>query len=1258
MPGRGRWGRAVRRRHDGRAMRPRVRFSGGHRAVLVAVGCVLVSLCPGRASVAQTSTPPPASAPAPGVRDSFNLTGRLLQLDTQRNVTSFIDSVVLHYAGATVQSHRAERHGRSKDYTAFFYGDVRLRDRGVFMKGDEGEFVEKGNYAELRGRVSIRDSTGVIYARRVRYYRDARMLWLWGQVDFQDKATRVQADSVQYWEERGFGEAFGNVVLTDQERDSEARGSHGYYDRVAGEAWLDRRPLLVLRDADGRQTIVEADESRFNQARREGRVRGNVRITRDSTVAVADSAILYDDRDLFLLRGKPRVRRGAARISGEEIDVRFGDEDIEQVRVRRRALLVQSRADTLLVPDANQVAGDSATIEFTDGRLRRAVVSGHGSSTYVPVEARANRISLNEAQSDSIVMLFENDDIQEVLFIGNASGTYRYYEGDLEALRRGPSVAVDTTFGVVRGDTTRFDFRRQAEIVQYSAERILYLAPFDDLHLQGSASVDYQGRTLQAGDITFDADTQILTARQEPVLLDGGQRVYGERMGYDLPGRRAFVEDGATVYDQGYYRGERLMRDPDGTLEAARARYTSCDLETPHYDFRSGEMKIYPHDMAVGRPVLLYLGDIPVFYLPFFFNSIDPGRKSGFLMPDIEIGVGSQSRYIRGLDYYWAASDYWDVLFSSSYNERSRVNRTTQQSVRASAGQSRNLQFGANLRYKLRYRLDGNLEYRRSDDIDSDAHFVTMRGNHRQTLNDRMSLNGTLDFASSDQAVRATNEFVDYDRARQRQLTSSLTFNRRGGLASTTVSLQRRQIIDPDPNIVNQSVLSQTLPSLSLRFRNIRLAPRPGAGGPGWQRFLSDLQFAPNLSVLRNVDDVRLQRLLDASTGEVITDTTGVDSLITQFYTRSLTRTTASTSLGLTRQSSLWFLTLNPSLSYGATYTDDDRTPKVFEDRFTQSLSANLGASTRLYGIFRPHLGGLRALRHTIEPSATYSYAAALSGSEARHGWSLGLRNTLDAKVGKKATAAGDTNAVGAAASAAAAQGKETERRIDGLFEWSLGTNYDPDRPRRWGNISSLVTLNRHGPLRLTVSQIIDPYRKKIVSTSVPFTLRLAGSFGAEAVAEDGRLNRIARQEGALAAPADSVKPTQNWGFSESPTDGLEALERARDLEPGERLTWELAFSYSLSRAEGRNLSRNVAVGAALKPTRKWTVRWRANFDTEARQWISPSLDVERDLHCWRASFSRVFNAYDDEWRYYFRIFVVRHQDELFLESGQRSFGY
>ena len=69
------------------------------------------------------------------------------------------------------------------------------------------------------------------------------------------------------------------------------------------------------------------------------------------------------------------------------------------------------------------------------------------------------------------------------------------------------------------------------------------------------------------------------------------------------------------------------------------------------------------------------------------------------------------------------------------------------------------------------------------------------------------------------------------------------------------------------------------------------------------------------------------------------------------------------------------------------------------------------------------------------------------------------------------------------------------------------------------------------------------------------------------------------------------------------------------------------------------------------------SLTYRASFDTRQNRFINPRFTVERDLHCWRASFSRVFRGADNEWRYYFRIHVIKHQDELFLESGDRAYG-
>ncbi len=1226
------------RRREGAARRRRV-----SAFVRPLAGFLVLSLTLLAAVHAQDSRP-----------ERVKLTGKLIRFDNKRNIKTAIDSVRLEYRDIVVWSDSAQQIGAKGSEVVYFYDNVHIVDPSVDMWGDQGEYRAGDDVATLRGNVVIRDSTGVIRAQRARYQRNDGVLWLWGEVDFQDAETRVQADSVRYLEEERMGEAWGNVVYTQLESGSVARGPHGFYNRNTGIVRLVSQPHVTLRDGDRIPTEVYADVFDQHRESKAFIAVGNVRIEQGNTIATADSARLFQETRFLELRGRrPAVERGNSTISGREIDVRFGEEDVERVSVRRDARIVQRRSDTLLVREANVVEGDSAVMFFEAGDLKRAIISGRGSSSFVPENERAGRISLNEATADSIVMLFDKEELEEVLFIGDARGTYRFFDGNIDSLRAPPRRAVvDTVFGVVRGDTTRFDFRRRADLVLYSGERVIYVAPLNDLHLRGSAEVQYQGRILQAGTIVFDADTDSLTATERPILVDGSERIYGSEMGYDMEARDAYVLSGETQYDQGFYKGERIVRQPDGTLQVVNGQYTSCNLDRAHYGFRSRRMKLYVGDKAVARPVVLYLGEIPLLYFPFFFNSVSPGRRSGFLQPNVEFGVGGQSRFIRGLDYYWAASDYWDVLFSTEYNERSRVDRSSIASVLRSADDSRNIKLSTNLRYKIRYLMEGNVNYTRSEDIDSDAKFETWRGRHSQPIGQNMSLSGNLDYASSDQALIVNNENTDYDRARQQQLTSTLTFQRRGDLANTNIQMNRRQVVNPDDRFIDRSVLTTTMPSLSVTFRTIRLAPRPRnpREASAFQRYLSELQFAPNLRFTRTTNDIRRARLLRPDSGDPSGIGTPDPSVVVggearradspalqrEFFTESFARTEASSGLSLSRQSTLWFLTVTPRVSYSASYVDDEAVPDSIQtNKYTQSLATGARATTTFYGIFRPSIGRLRAIRHTIAPDASYSYAAAVSGLDARQSLTVSLRNQLDIKYEKDGE----------------------ERRYDGLVNWRLSSSYVPGRgTREWSNVSSSLTLNQQGPLRISVSQVYDPYEGKIISTSIPFGMRLSGSFaGYGNVESEERANRIVQEEGLQEAPADSTSPLDQWGFAPQLRD--DAFEDAPARAEEGKLGWDLRLSYSLRRDRGRTTSTNVGVAASLTPTSKWRLTYRASFDARTNKMTNPRFTIERDLHCWRASFSRVFSGANDEWRYYFRIHVIKHQDELFLESGDRGYG-
>ena len=67
---------------------------------------------------------------------------------------------------------------------------------------------------------------------------------------------------------------------------------------------------------------------------------------------------------------------------------------------------------------------------------------------------------------------------------------------------------------------------------------------------------------------------------------------------------------------------------------AYHGRFTTCNLDTPHFAFRTNKMKLINKKMAISGPVHPEFEGVPVpIYLPFGFFPISDGRHSGLLPP-------------------------------------------------------------------------------------------------------------------------------------------------------------------------------------------------------------------------------------------------------------------------------------------------------------------------------------------------------------------------------------------------------------------------------------------------------------------------------------------------------------------------------------------------------------------------------------------------------------------------------------------------
>ena len=96
------------------------------------------------------------------------------------------------------------------------------------------------------------------------------------------------------------------------------------------------------------------------------------------------------------------------------------------------------------------------------------------------------------------------------------------------------------------------------------------------------------------------------------------------------------------------------------------AKLTSCPDSIPDYYFQVKTAKRTTSNTVVGRDVTLFIGDVPVLWLPFIFQNVHGGRSSGILttkfgISDIVRNSPSYHRDVENLGYYWALNDYMDA---------------------------------------------------------------------------------------------------------------------------------------------------------------------------------------------------------------------------------------------------------------------------------------------------------------------------------------------------------------------------------------------------------------------------------------------------------------------------------------------------------------------------------------------------------------------------------------------------------------------
>jgi hypothetical protein len=721
--------------------------------------------------------------------------------------------------------------------------------------------------------------------------------------------------------------------------------------------------------------------------------------------------------------------------------------------------------------------------------------------------------------------------------------------------------------------------------------------------LYDEAELYYQDIELKAGKIIIDYKNSLAIATgifdsagvyiQRPQFTQGQQASTQDSLIYNFENKKALIYNSRTEQQGMIITGDISKKENDSTFYINRARFTTSQKENPDYYVQTNNIKIVPDSKIVGGMSNLVISDVPTpLVLPFFYSPLTSGRASGFIIPTWGQN-NNQGYFLQNGGYYFAVNDYFDLaILGDIYTNGSWGLR-------------------AESNYNLRYKFSGNFSFRYENLINSQKGFPDyskannffIRWSHSQsaTSNPTSRFSASVNFGSSSFFQESINE-ASSPYYLTNTFASSVSYYKK--FVGTPFNLNASATHTQNTNTER---IDMNLPSLVLNMDRI-------------------YPFAPKSGSKKNtIQNIGVTYAMNAQNRISTTDEEfGTAKMFDEAQTGIRHDISMSTNAKV-----LKFVSLAPTIVYKDVWYFktidkywDDEINEVVTDTVNgfdtyREYSAGISAGTTIYGMFNFKKGRLKAIRHVMRPSVSYSYRPDFSqyydeyqasidpedlreysrfqnglyGAPSRNESSsigMALNNTLEAKVDPKD---GDED--------------EEPRKVKILNNLNFSTSY---------NIAA-DSLN-WSPLRMTAGTAIlkNKLALNVNASMDPYALNANGT----------RINEFNINNGGSLLRLTNANFTANYSISSKELKDKKSSGGSSDPN-----------SESASNMFGESLTaRNQQINTDQEDVKKATLS--SGYDFRNAGITYTQLRFERDLDSWRFSFNWV--PFGDRATYYFFI--------------------
>ncbi len=771
--------------------------------------------------------------------------------------------------------------------------------------------------------------------------------------------------------------------------------------------------------------------------------------------------------------------------------------------------------------------------------------------------------------------------------------------------------------------------------VSYSAEdSMVFDVKSKTITLYGKqAKTTYKDNELTAPVITLDQATGNVSAH---LVKDSTGKVIsmaGFKQGeftstsdtirFNMKTGKGITKGTYTQQGEIFVYGQVIKKINNDVFFAYKGRFTTCNLDTPHFSFVSQKIKFINKKMAITGPVHPEFEGVPVpIYLPFGIYPLSQGRHSGLLAPQFtaneQLGLG-----LEGLGYYKVLSEYWDVIFRTN--------------IYSYGGWTANI----NPRYSKRYRYNGNIsldvqnfKYNFKGDPDYQRNrSYQVRWSHQS---DSKARPGVGFQANVNAGSSSFNSFIPNNPYRNfnNQLQSSIVYSKtwKDKPFNLTVSANHNQN-------TNNKIINVNLPDVAFNVATLYPFRKKEQVG--------EMKWFENIGIAYNGNAKSLFSFYDTA-GHILEQ---IKDTFQWGASHSIPITLSLPPLGA--------LQVSPYVSYEERWYQRkftrvwNATEKKIDTNYqrgfftARDMSFGLSFSTRIFGLYTSGKkdAHIQAIRHEIRPSWGISYKPNMNGKSYYRtqidtfkreadfnvfennvfgpfgrgraaNINFGIDNNIQMKVrNKKDTSEGATRKV---------------TIIDGLrLDGSYNLLAD-SFPLSNFTVSARSTLFQK--LDITASANLDPYDvdangeriQRLLWSRKPLSLGRLIS---------GNISASSQFQGGSGKDKKTVRalPTDSRGTYTQ--DEFDSELNYINNNPAEyadfSIPWSVNFAYALQFYRERKpdysgfltrFQQSVNLGGSLRLSPKWQTSINGSYNITTGEVGLVAVSISREMHCWQMS--------------------------------------